>query len=70
MVAEPNASRTMRSRASSTANLGSAMPMATSLSPILQGTSAPIRTSHDSRVSAPPASAWPVQAATVGMPNP
>ena len=40
--------------------------MATSLSPILAGPSAPIRRSQDRSTSAPAASAWPVHAATVG----
>jgi len=55
-----------RSRASSMAKIGSGMPMATSLRPILAGPSLPMRTSVVSSRRAPAARAWPVQAATVG----
>src|SRR3954451_8758511 len=45
------------------------MPMATSLRPILNGPSAPMRRSPTSSISPPAASAWPVQAITTGIGN-
>ena len=58
-----------RARANSTANTGRGMPICTSLRPILNGPSTPMTWSAASRNTAPPAMAWPVQAATTGTPN-
>ena len=52
------------------AQSGSTILIATSLSPTFAGTSAPMRTSQPRSIKAPAASAWPVLAATTGTEQP
>ncbi len=61
-----NAVGSRRSRANSITKIGSGMPIATSVSPILNGPSAPTRTSLANSSNAPIASACPVQAEMIG----
>ena len=68
-MAAVNAGIASRSWQMPTAKPGTGMPIATSLRPILNGPSAPTRTSAQHRRMAPIASACPVTASTTGLGN-